>query len=368
MTIYSLYILNKAGTLIYQNDYSDNAAKLSHNAYISLGSTFHGLHAIASNLSPTGSSSGIEVIETEAFKLQCYQTRTDPNQQNLEETLHSIYELYTDYVLKNPFYELEMSIRCDLFDYKLNRFRCFIDKRMGQDVAVDTLGEEFKGYVFRITGGNDGEGFPMLQGVAVPHRVRLLLTKNSGCYIPKRDGERKRKSVRGCIVADDIASLQLIIVKKGDAELDGLTNVSFPSRKGPKRANNIRKLFKLSKEDDVRPYVIRREVPSKKEGRKPNSVAPKIQRLVTPVTVARRRALRRAIVDRKVAAATAAADYAKLIAQRREAERKSKNSSKHSKVSTKAAEVAKPAAAAPAKKVAAPAAAPAKTATKAAKK
>ncbi|GAM20290.1 hypothetical protein SAMD00019534_034650, partial [Acytostelium subglobosum LB1] len=129
MSIYSLYILNKAGTLIFQNDYSNGAEKLSHNAYISLGSTFHGLHAISSNLSPTGSSSGIEVIETETFKLQCYQTHTgmkfyaiaDPNRSNLEETLHSIYELYTDYVLKNPFYELEMSIRCDLFDYKLNR-------------------------------------------------------------------------------------------------------------------------------------------------------------------------------------------------------------------------------------------------------
>ncbi|KAF2072120.1 hypothetical protein CYY_006565 [Polysphondylium violaceum] len=126
--IYSLYILNKAGTLIYQNDYGPTE-KLSHNAYIRLGSTFHSLHAIASNLSPAGSSSGIELIETETFKLQCFQTHTgtkfyiiaDPNHPNLDETLQSIYELYTDYVLKNPFYEIEMSIRCDLFDYKLQR-------------------------------------------------------------------------------------------------------------------------------------------------------------------------------------------------------------------------------------------------------
>ncbi|KAK5582786.1 hypothetical protein RB653_004372 [Dictyostelium firmibasis] len=129
MTINSIYILNKAGTLIYQNDFG-NTEKLSHNSYIRLGSTFHSLHAIASNLSPvSGSSSGIEVIETEAFKLQCFQTHTgikfyviaDPNHQQLEELLHGVYELYTDYVLKNPFYEIEMQIRCDLFDYKLLR-------------------------------------------------------------------------------------------------------------------------------------------------------------------------------------------------------------------------------------------------------
>ncbi len=30
-----------------------------------------------------------------------------------------VYELYTDYVLKNPFYEMEMPIRCELFDTNL---------------------------------------------------------------------------------------------------------------------------------------------------------------------------------------------------------------------------------------------------------
>ena len=50
--------------------------KLGGNDYLRLASTFHGLHAITSNLSPTGSSSGIEVLESETFKLQCYQTPT----------------------------------------------------------------------------------------------------------------------------------------------------------------------------------------------------------------------------------------------------------------------------------------------------
>ncbi|TYI51191.1 hypothetical protein E1A91_D12G158000v1 [Gossypium mustelinum] len=32
-----------------------------------------------------------------------------------------VYELYTDYVLKNPFYEMEMSIRFELFDINLTQ-------------------------------------------------------------------------------------------------------------------------------------------------------------------------------------------------------------------------------------------------------
>jgi len=95
----------------------------------------------------------------------------------------------------------------------------------------------------------------MMQGVLVNGRVRLLLNKVHPCYRPRRKGERKKKSVRGCIVGPDLAVLSLIIVKKGHNELPGLTDVVIPRRLGPKRASKIRKLFRLTKKDDVRKYV-----------------------------------------------------------------------------------------------------------------
>lgn len=49
---------------------------------------------------------------------------------------------------------------------------------MGQEIDGEILGEQWKGYVFRITGGNDKQGFPMKQGVLVNGRVRLLLKKS----------------------------------------------------------------------------------------------------------------------------------------------------------------------------------------------
>ena len=39
----------------------------------------------------------------------------------MESLLKFVYELYTDYVLKNPFYEMEMPIRCELFDINLTQ-------------------------------------------------------------------------------------------------------------------------------------------------------------------------------------------------------------------------------------------------------
>lgn len=75
------------------------------------------------------------------------------------------------------------------------------------------------------------------------------------------------------------------MVRKGEKEIEGLTDVNVPRRLGPKRASHIRKLFALSKEDDVRKYVIKRPLPLKEGKTKQRFQAPKIQRLVTPVVL-----------------------------------------------------------------------------------
>lgn len=211
------------------------------------------------------------------------------------------------------------------------KMRIFYDKRMAQEVEVDALGDEFKGYVMKITGGNDKQGFAMVQGVMLAGRVRLLLDRNSKCYRPRRDrGERRRKSVRGCIVGSDLAVLNLVIVKKGEQELPGLTDKEVPQRLGPKRASKIRKLFNLEKEDDVRKYVVRRVLP-KKEGKKQRTKAPKIQRLVTPRMLQHKRRRFALKVQHAKESRAEAADYAKLLAKRR----KETQSKRHALISAR---------------------------------
>merc|ERR1711915_742056 len=193
--------------------------------------------------------------------------------------------------------------------------RVFYEKRMGQEIEADSIGDEFKGYVVRISGGNDKQGFPMKQGVMTNGRVRLLLSKGHSCYRPRRTGERKRKSVRGCIVDAQLSVLNLVVIKKGEQDIPGLTDETKPRRLGPKRVGKIRKMFNLTKEDDVRQYVIRRPLPEK-EGKKAKSKAPRIQRLVTPVVLQRKRK-RLALKKQRVAKKRDDhAEYMKLIAQR----------------------------------------------------
>jgi small subunit ribosomal protein S6e len=156
----------------------------------------------------------------------------------------------------------------------------------------------------------------MKQGVIAPNRVRLLLSDGHSCYRARRSGERKRKSVRGCIVGSDLSVLALAIVKQGEQDIPGLTDTVHPKRLGPKRATKIRRFFGLSKDDDVRKYVIRREVQPKGEGKKAYTKAPKIQRLVTPQRLQHKRhrlALKRRQAEK---VKEEASEYAQVLAKR----------------------------------------------------
>nr|QSE03608.1 40S ribosomal protein S6 [Metchnikovella dogieli] len=190
------------------------------------------------------------------------------------------------------------------------------EKRIGSEFEGDGLGDEFKGYKLQITGGCDKQGFPMAEGVVTRERVRRLLSKGDTGYRAKRKGVRRRKSVRGCIVTQDISVLSMIITERGDEELPGLTDIEIPKSLGPKRASKIRKMFGLGKDDDVRDYVIGKTLPPKKEGGQPRRKIPKIQRLVTPEMIAARKAELEFRKERRRASAKAKEEYTALLKQR----------------------------------------------------
>ena len=161
MKAYSLLILNKAGGLIYQHELSPGLSKLTANDYLVLAGTLHGVHAIGSRLtssihtgssksnteeynssqnsivlntgkavSPNSNRSGLQRIETDLFNLCIFQSVsglkfiiiTAPNSgsyDNIEELFRQLYIVYSDYVMKDPFYSLDMPIKSSLFDGKV---------------------------------------------------------------------------------------------------------------------------------------------------------------------------------------------------------------------------------------------------------
>ncbi|KAI0263465.1 transport protein particle complex subunit [Gloeopeniophorella convolvens] len=127
MAIFGLWVINKAGGLVYQRDFAEGLAQLSSNEYLVLAGTLHGIHAITSRLSPIGASSGAHVIEGETFKMTILLTATGTKfvlLTSIAETsagavLQRVYEAYADAVMKNPFHTPEMPIRSEGFDARI---------------------------------------------------------------------------------------------------------------------------------------------------------------------------------------------------------------------------------------------------------
>lgn len=142
--VYSVWIINKAGGLIYHRFNESNCphSNLSSNDCLMLASTFQSVHAISSKISPAGGE-GVQTLsydsstDKHSFQLHCLHTltglkillatsttttnttNTSSTTSNIEALLRRIYEIYSDYALKNPFHTVEMPIRSELFDTQI---------------------------------------------------------------------------------------------------------------------------------------------------------------------------------------------------------------------------------------------------------
>ncbi len=94
------------------------------------------------------------------------------------------------------------------------------------------LGDEFDGifvglpgYKLVLTGGADGQGFPMRKDVDGPRRRKVLVSTSAGFHAP-RHGQRQRKSYRGRTVSQDIVQLNMRISSHGSKAIEDLLQSS----------------------------------------------------------------------------------------------------------------------------------------------
>jgi len=94
-----------------------------------------------------------------------------------------------------------------------------IGKKIGEEFNGDLIG--LPGYTLKITGGTDKDGFPMHPSVEGAIRKKVLLSKPPGFH-PRKKGERRRKTVRGNTISEDIAQINMKVIKKGEKPLEEL--------------------------------------------------------------------------------------------------------------------------------------------------
>jgi small subunit ribosomal protein S6e len=86
-----------------------------------------------------------------------------------------------------------------------------IGRKIGD--ILDASIADMPGNKVQITGGSDKDGFPMRPSVHGGVRRRVILSGGVG-FNPLDEGMRKRKTVRGNVITDDIVQVNLKIVEK----------------------------------------------------------------------------------------------------------------------------------------------------------
>lgn len=98
----------------------------------------------------------------------------------------------------------------------------FIGLKLGDTLKADFL--EMPGYELEIMGGSDKQGFPMRHDIEGMGRKRILLSGGVG-FKPVEKGERRRKSVCGKIVSENISQINLAIKTYGQKPLEEIFKV-----------------------------------------------------------------------------------------------------------------------------------------------
>ena len=87
----------------------------------------------------------------------------------------------------------------------------FIGRRLGE--IIDGSAVDLPAHKVQILGGSDKDGVPMLGNVHGGVRRRVVLSGGAGFKATKK-GERKRKTVRGNIITDEIVQINMKIVER----------------------------------------------------------------------------------------------------------------------------------------------------------
>jgi small subunit ribosomal protein S6e len=87
----------------------------------------------------------------------------------------------------------------------------FIGRKIGE--VVDGAVVDLPAHKLQITGGSDRDGVPMRPNVHGGVRRNVVLSGGVG-FNPQDKGQRKRKTVRGDVITDEIVQINTKIVEK----------------------------------------------------------------------------------------------------------------------------------------------------------
>jgi small subunit ribosomal protein S6e len=137
-----------------------------------------------------------------------------------------------------------------------------IGKKIGDE--VDGIFISLPGYKLQITGGTDKNGFTMRADLPGVGRRRILLSESRG-FNPKEHGMRKKKSVRGNTVSQDIVQINMKVTKFSSRPIDSLIKASDKSESDSKEEIKEEKPKDVPKQEKMEEKEEDKKIDSKGE-------------------------------------------------------------------------------------------------------
>ena len=89
------------------------------------------------------------------------------------------------------------------------------------------------GYELQITGGTDKDGFPMKKDLDISGKKQILMSKGVGLKSSVK-GFRKKKTIHGSRIGDDVAQLNVKVIKAGSEPLEKIFGGEAAGTEGSK--------------------------------------------------------------------------------------------------------------------------------------
>ena len=89
---------------------------------------------------------------------------------------------------------------------------------------VDGIFVSLPGYKLQITGGTDKDGFPMRKDLPGAIRKRILLSESIG-FNPENEGKRRKKTIRGNTINQDIVQINMKVTKYSSKPIEDMIKV-----------------------------------------------------------------------------------------------------------------------------------------------
>lgn len=90
----------------------------------------------------------------------------------------------------------------------------FSGMKIGEIIQGERINPDLHGFELEITGASDLAGFPYSKDIDGPNRKKVLLKYGKG-MLDRREGLRKKKSLRGNTLSADTFQINLAVKKHG---------------------------------------------------------------------------------------------------------------------------------------------------------